>query len=104
MRGKHLLSILIPICLMTFATALAAGDPEDETDENAGYEIIDTARVKQMMDSEPKTVLAFAASPLEFSRERIPKSVCIPYELVKIYHKLPDDLDSPLIFYCLGTE
>ncbi len=90
--------------VLLFAWMLFVTVFSDATPGDAGYELIDIPRLEQLLDSEPKTVLAFAASPLEFSMERIPNSICVPTELVEIYYNLPADLDTPLVFYCLSIS
>ncbi len=101
MHQKRRLQILISfVALLFFFGTVNSALAQTE----AGYITVDTPQVKEMLGKDPKPLLAFAASPLEFSAERIPRSVCIPSELVPVYYNLPDDLERAIIFYCLGTR
>jgi rhodanese-related sulfurtransferase len=67
-----------------------------------GYKIINTSELKKMLASKKAPLLGFSLSPIEFASEHIPRSVCIPLELMKNMYQLPDDMNMPMVFYCHG--
>ena len=87
----------IVLFMLIFFGAFQLGFTEDE-----GYKVISTKDLKKRMESENKPLLVFALSPLEFSHQHIAGSTCIPLELMKNYYEMPENLGSPIVFYCYG--
>jgi len=80
--------------------ALLVGDslPCRATD----IQIITTPELKKWLDADQKPFLVYTLSQVEFYEERIPGSVCIPTEQMKSSRELPQKMDIPIVFYCLG--
>lgn len=74
------------------------------TTAQAAYKIINTAQLTQMLASPDKPLMAFSLSPIEYGAGFIPGSKCIPYELVKNFYGMPNDYNSPIVFYCHGPR
>jgi rhodanese-related sulfurtransferase len=55
-----------------------------------------------MLTSEPKPLLVFSLSNIEYGLSHIPGSVCIPFEIQKDSPDMPEDLKTPIVFYCKG--
>lgn len=68
----------------------------------ADIQIISTPELKKWLDADQKPFLVYTLSQVEFYEERIPGSVCIPTEQMKSSRKLPPQMDTPMVFYCLG--
>jgi rhodanese-related sulfurtransferase len=69
-----------------------------------GINVITTADLKSMLDSKNTPTLVYCMSPIEWANEHIPKSECIPTEIMWYSSKMPEDLNTPLIFYCKGPK
>ena len=88
------------VWLIILAVLLSAGWGVAHAEE--GYKIIETAELKKWISSENRPLLVNTLSPLQFANERIEGSTCIPMELVENYCGMPEDLNTPIVFYCLG--
>ena len=94
-HSGHLLpTILVSLALLVCSSlwCLAAED----------IRIITTPELKKWLDAGQKPVLVYTLSQVEFYEERIPGSVCIPTEAMKASRELPRNMDTPIVFYCLG--
>jgi hypothetical protein len=65
-------------------------------------QVITTPQLKQWLASGQKPFLVYTLSQVEFYEERIPGSVCIPTEQMQTSRELPQKMDTPMVFYCLG--
>ena len=59
--------------------------------------------VKSMVDN-GNVVLINTLSAIEFEIQHIPTSINIPVIDMKVTDKLPENMDMPLIFYCMGIR
>lgn len=59
--------------------------------------------VKNMVDN-GNVVLINTLSAIEFEIQHIPTSINIPVISMKATDKLPDDMNTNLIFYCMGIR
>ena len=59
--------------------------------------------VKNMVDN-GNAVLINTLSAIEFEIQHIPTSINIPVITMKATDKLPDDMNTNLIFYCMGVR
>jgi hypothetical protein len=92
-----------PICIGLFLlTGILCFIISGQVWAEEGYKIISTPAMNKWMSSEEKPLLVFALSPIEFSKEHIPESICLPLELMKNYYKMPEDQNTPIVFYCHG--
>jgi hypothetical protein len=66
------------------------------------FQLITTPQLKQWLASNQKPLLVYSLSLVEFYEQRIPGSVCIPAEEMQNSRELPQKLDQPMVFYCLG--
>jgi len=71
---------------------MAAGD----------VQVISTQQLKKWLESSQKPVLVYTLSQVEFYEQRIPGSVCIPTEEMQNARELPQERDTPMVFYCHG--
>lgn len=69
-----------------------------------GYKEINTLELKKWMDSEDKPILINSLSPIEFGESYIPGSICIPMELMQVSQLMPEDLNTPTVYYCYGPD
>ena len=67
-----------------------------------GYKLISTEEVAKMLDTEPRPVLIFSLSQIEYLEARIAGSLCIPTERMEGNPMLPANRSATLIFYCKG--
>ncbi len=67
--------------------------------------VITTKELKRLISKKVSPFLLInSLSPIEFSNERIPGSICIPYEIMRKSKKLPKAKNILLIFYCKGPR
>ena len=59
--------------------------------------------VKNMVDN-GNVVLINTLSAIEFEIQHIPTSINIPVITMKVTEKLPEDMNTILIFYCMGIR
>jgi|GEM_PF-2952079 len=64
--------------------------------------IIQTPELKKWLAADQKPILVYTLSRVEFFEKRIPGSVCIPYEQMTRSKELPQNMDTPMVFYCHG--
>ena len=81
------------VLLMGSGSPCAAQEP---------IQVITTPQLKQWLASDQKPLLVYTLSQVEFYEQRIPGSVCIPAEEMHNSRELPQKLDYPMVFYCLG--
>jgi len=93
-RGFFLPTVLVGLALITGGNlpCLAADD----------IQIITTPELKTWLEADQKPFLVYTLSQVEFYEERIPGSVCIPTEQMQTSRELPPNMDTPVVFYCLG--
>ncbi|MDH3997329.1 MAG: rhodanese-like domain-containing protein [Desulfuromonadales bacterium] len=90
------LSLLTRLLVFLSLTLLASTVWADN-----GYQNVDAASVKQLMEQE-NALVVFPLSPMEFKHEHIEDSVNIIMAMLE--YELPDDKDRKLVFYCLGIK
>ncbi len=71
--------------------------------EQEGYGHLTAPEVKSMTEN-GKTVLVHVLTPIEFDMQHIPGSINIPIVEMETSDDLPQDLHTPLIFYCMGKR
>lgn len=59
--------------------------------------------VKQMVEVD-SAVLVHVLSRIEYEMQHIPGSINIPITEMEFTDRLPEQLDRPLIFYCMGER
>jgi rhodanese-related sulfurtransferase len=91
--------IISPIVLLVGLVLIVGGSLPCPA---ADIQIITTPELKKWLDAGQKPFLAYTLSQVEFYEERIPGSVCIPTEQMKASRELPQKMDTPIVFYCLG--
>jgi len=64
---------------------------------------ISAPELKYMM-SQKKVVVINSMSEIEFDRQHIPNSINIPLINMSSSKKLPQDINIPLAFYCMGKR
>lgn len=95
---NRFLKFLGPLAVVGFVFAAAALNAYAEE----GYSIISTEELAKRMNTEPKPLLIYSLSHIEFLEARIPGSTCIPAETMDVSAKMPANRNAPLIFYCHG--
>lgn len=86
----------VTVCL---AFLLGSGLPCQAAE---AYRIITTPELQKWLAADQKPFLVYTLSQVEFYEQRIPGSVCIPTEEMASTKALPQNRDTPLVFYCLG--
>ena len=76
-----------------------AGNPALAAD---GYKLIGTEELKTWMKSTTPPTLIYSLSQVEFEEQRIPGSICVPMELMRLSTDLPKSKKQPMVFYCKG--
>lgn len=64
---------------------------------------ITAPEVRHLLD-EGKLFLVHVLTKLEYDAQHIPGSVNIPVIHMETTDKLPEDKDTPLVFYCMGKR
>ncbi len=67
-----------------------------------GYKLIGTEELKTWMKSSAPPTLIYSLSQVEFEEQRIPGSICVPMELMRLSTDLPKSKEQPMVFYCKG--
>lgn len=83
-------------CTLFFVNTLYA-------DKKTVLKIITAPEVNEMLDKDGVWVINSLTS-IEYSIQHIPGSINIPLSEMGNKHKLPDDKNSTLIFYCMGNH
>ena len=71
--------------------------------DQEGYEHLTAPEVKSMI-GDGRTILVHVLTSVEFEMQHIPGSINIPIVDIETTEKLPKDIDTPLIFYCMGKR
>lgn len=71
--------------------------------EQLEYSTITAPELKEMI-AEENVVVINALSRIEYEIQHIKGSINIPVVEMASTDKLPADLSTPLVFYCLGTR
>lgn len=93
---KNILTALVittQLILLCFSSAFA----------EKGFTELSAPEVKQMIDTR-QAILVNTLSAIEFEMQHIPGSINIPIDQIKTTDKLPKDINSPIIFYCMGKQ
>lgn len=96
MKFKQCCCALLAAGLVLTAAGALTPLPADD------FQIITTPQLKQWLASAQKPFLVYTLSQVEFYEQRIPGSVCIPTEEMQRSGALPENRDTPLVFYCHG--
>jgi rhodanese-related sulfurtransferase len=67
------------------------------------FKEITAPEVKDMIE-EGNVVVVHVLSEIEYGIQHIPDSINIPIVKMKTTDKLPQDLETPLVFYCMGER
>lgn len=70
---------------------------------DTGHKTITAPEVKDLLENH-KGVVVHVLSEIEFEIQHIPGSINIPIHKVSTSDKLPTNLDTPLVFYCMGER
>ncbi len=101
MRSRRYISsgllLIATVLLLSFPVSLQAA-PEDGKVTN-----ITAPMVKHMLDSGTGIVI-HALSQLEFEMQHITGTINISIDNLETSTKLPEDKDTPLVFYCMGKK
>jgi hypothetical protein len=102
-KGKERPMTFKSMCKAVLAAALVmalhSSPPPLAAEE---FQIITTPQLKQWLASPQKPFLVYTLSQVEFHEKRIPGSVCIPTEEIGRTNALPENKNTPLVFYCQG--
>ncbi|UCF91250.1 MAG: rhodanese-like domain-containing protein [Desulfobacterales bacterium] len=71
--------------------------------EAGKFNEITAPEVKELIDG-GNVLLVHVLSEIEFNMQHITGSINIPITAMKTTDKLPQDLDTPLAFYCMGLR
>ncbi len=94
MSPKQLILTLCLLCILpTFLHA-----------EANQFSEITAPETKLMMEQDQSVILINVLSALEYELQHIPNSISIPVNCLKQTSLLPDNKDTPLIFYCMGPR
>lgn len=115
-------TILLALLFSALSVTGAFGEPianseEEPTDSPApsatvgiptedGYSLIDTAGLKQLLDTEPAGIVVVdARNPEEYQEVHIKGAINVPQKKLDEYvHLLPEDKSIRIIFYCNGVK
>ncbi len=99
-RGKRA-SLFVCAGLVWFCCFSLAVQAEDKKP----YAVIETAALKNLIDSQAAVTVVDTRNPEEYADEHIPGAVNIPQKSFDTYaHLLPADKDSQVVFYCNGFK
>ena len=74
-------------------------------DQDQPYEIVNTAQLKALLDSNQTLALFDARTPGEYQQVHIPSAINLPAkQFAKFAHLLPQDKTTPVLFYCNGVK
>lgn len=119
MKKKTLvMSLLVSALSASGAWGEGAGDATQRQPESSvvgavtgeptkdGYAVIDTASLKNLLDTEPADVVVVdARNPEEYQEVHIKGAINVPQKKFAEYaHLLPEDKSSQIIFYCNGVK
>ncbi|KPJ78999.1 MAG: hypothetical protein AMJ54_00625 [Deltaproteobacteria bacterium SG8_13] len=88
--------------MVVFSIALLIGLPAGTLKAAEGFHTISTQELKTWMESTDRPTLVFSLSEIEYREVHIPGSICITMELMEVSDRMPDDRNSPIVFYCHG--
>jgi rhodanese-related sulfurtransferase len=115
-------TLLLTLLVYAMSPAVAWGEdvadvtqiPSDSPDVGAvtvqptknGYGVIDTASLKNLLDTEPADVVVVdARNPEEYQEVHIKGAINVPQKKFEEYaHLLPEDRSARIIFYCNGVK
>ena len=86
------------ILMMSLLGSLRPADAAEPSLD--GYTEINAFELKQMMDTNSKTVVINVLSEMEYACQHISGSINIPVVKMPQTDKLPADRQTPLIFHC----
>ncbi len=92
------LALMLCSILSIFAGSIDFSQADTEV-----YEHLTAPEVKSMIEDN-STLLVNVLTNVEFDMQHISGSVNIPIVELETTDKLPKDVDSPLIFYCMGMR
>ena len=91
---KVTLLICLFLCLIGTRTSRA---------QDHACQLITAPEVKDAVDT-GWAVVVHVLSEIELNIQHIPKSINIPITKMRTTNKLPQDKNTPLIFYCMGER
>lgn len=89
---RYLLPLFIWLCLPLSAHA-----------ENPPLQIVTAPEVKYMLEK-GNSLLIHSLSKIEYDLQHIPGSINIPVVAMRSTDQLPEDKNTRLIFYCMGSQ
>jgi len=75
----------------------------DDARGDEGWQEISASEVKTMIENGDAVVI-HVLSEIEYNMQHITGSINIPIIKVKSSKKLPQDKNTPLVFYCMGKR
>ncbi len=90
-KTRNTLAVVLSFCILLLAGVSSANEA-----------IINAPEVKKMIEEEQPVLLVNVLSQLEYESLHITGSINIPIDKLKSSNLLPEDKNTPVIFYCMG--
>ena len=68
------------------------------------FKEITAPELKRLLDDKKDVLIINVLSKIEHSMQHIPGSINIPINTMEVTDKLPEDMNVPLVFYCLSER
>ena len=94
---KRNVSFILMLFCCTFLLMSKTGQAQQ------AYSVISAPEVYQLLEKK-EAVLIHVLSRIEYESQHIPGSINIPINELENSDKLPQNLDTPVVFYCMGTR
>ncbi|MHB8075339.1 rhodanese-like domain-containing protein [Desulfosporosinus fructosivorans] len=98
---KRLVSLVIFVVVVSFLSIVGCAQVQSESENKTTYQTISTETAKERLETEKGIVLLDVRTVAENTEKRIPGSVLIPVEVIKV--QAPDKLEdknAAIFVYC----